>query len=31
MKALDWVCKMLAFPLFIVGLAVSMPCLEFLF
>jgi hypothetical protein len=31
MKVLEWICKLISFPLFIVGLVVSMPCLEFLF
>lgn len=31
MKALDWVCKLFAFPLFIVGMVVIMPWLEFIF
>ena len=31
MDALDWVCKLLAFPFFIAGLVVIMPWLEFLF
>lgn len=31
MKVLDWVCKLLAFPFFIAGLAVIMPWLEFIF
>ena len=31
MDALDWVCKLLAFPFFIAGMAVIMPWLEFLF
>lgn len=30
MKALDWVCKLLAFPLFIAGLVVILPWLELL-
>lgn len=30
MKALEWVCKLLAFPLFIAGVAVTLPWLEFL-
>lgn len=30
MKALDWVCKWLAFPFFITGLVVSMLWLEFI-
>lgn len=31
MKVLEWVCKLLSFPLFIVGLVVIMPWLEFIF
>lgn len=31
MKALEWVCKLLAFPFFIAGLVVIMPWLEFIF
>lgn len=31
MKALDWVCKLFAFPLFIAGLVVILPWLEFIF
>ena len=31
MKALEWVCKLLEFPLFIAGLVVTLPWLEFLF
>ena len=31
MKVLEWICKLISFPLFIVGLVVIMPCLEFLF
>lgn len=30
MKALEWVCKLLSFPLFIAGLVVTLPWLEFL-
>lgn len=31
MKVLEWVCKLLSFPLFIVGLVVIMPWLELIF
>lgn len=31
MKALEWVCKLLTFPFFIAGLAVTLPWLEFIF
>ena len=31
MKVLEWICKLISFPLFFVGLVVAMPCLEFLF
>ena len=30
MKVLEWICKLVSFPLFIVGLAVIMPWLEFI-
>lgn len=30
MKALEWGCKLFSFPLFIAGLIVTLPCLEFL-
>ena len=30
-EALEWVCKLLAFPFFIAGLVVIMPWLEFIF
>ena len=31
MKAFEWVCKLFSFPVFIAGLVVILPCLEFLF